>query len=230
LLDIGALAALSDADYDTAAPQCRPLPRDGRPGARLFADGRFPTPDGRVRFVAVRQEGLAAAADQARPITLNTGRLRDQWHTMTRTGRVPRLMSNAPGPVLEIAPEDAARGGLADGDLAHGHLPPRDWLVSLLGSRLPLDGAERRALLSGRSPAPRPEIGRIVCACFAVGIHQIAAAATAGCRTVEQVGAQLRAGTNCGSCRSEIGKIIAGAQTAGARGNDSRSMAPPVSL
>ena len=53
------------------------------------------------------------------PIALNTGRLRDQWHTMTRTGNVPRLMANAPEPVVDLHPADAAAHRLKDGDLAH---------------------------------------------------------------------------------------------------------------
>ena len=65
--------------------------------------------------MAVRQEGPVHAPDAKRPLLLNTGRSRDQWHTMTRTGGVPRLMTHAPEPVLDLAPADAA--GLADGDL-----------------------------------------------------------------------------------------------------------------
>ena len=52
------------------------------------------------------------------PIVLNTGRLRDQWHTMTRTGAVPRLMAHAPVPVIALAASDAAANGLVDGDFA----------------------------------------------------------------------------------------------------------------
>jgi assimilatory nitrate reductase catalytic subunit len=324
--------------------------------------GRFPAPDGRARFVPVRQAGVADATCAERPLVLNTGRLRDHWHTMTRTGRVPRLSSNAPEPFVELNAADAARHGLADGDLVcmssrygsarakvrisdaqqpghaflpmhwSGHfaanagagplatpandavsgqpelkhvpirisreavawsgvlvtrrdlrptgfvhwsrhavdggwvyelcgtetpdqgvllsrsliepmrlgdlmeytdrrglnyraavldgtgalaeallvapprqLPARDWLVTLLGSRRLLSPGERMALLSGRSPTPTPAVGRIVCACFNVGANQIAAS---GCSTVEKVGATLRAGTNCGSCRSEIRKLL----------------------
>ncbi len=71
-----------------------------------------------------------------------------------------------------------------------------------------LGPADRMALLSGRSPVPMPSIGRVVCSCFNVGVNQIAAAVAGGCTSVDQVGAQLRAGTNCGSCRSEIRTII----------------------
>jgi assimilatory nitrate reductase catalytic subunit len=90
-----------------------------------------------------------------------------------------------------------------------GQLPARDWLLSLLASRQTLSKADRMALLSGRSPVPMPSVGRIVCACFNVGVNQIAAAVASGCATVEEIGATLRAGTNCGSCRSEIRTIIA---------------------
>ena len=67
----------------------------------------------------VRQESTALTVDPTYPIALNTGRLRDQWHTMTRTGNVPRLMANAPEPTIDLHPADAAANRLKDGDLAH---------------------------------------------------------------------------------------------------------------
>jgi assimilatory nitrate reductase catalytic subunit len=87
-------------------------------------------------------------------------------------------------------------------------LPAREWLVSLLGSRQPLTMTDRHALLSGRSPTPVPSAGRIVCSCFNVGVNQLAAAVASGCRSLDAIGKALQAGTNCGSCRSEIGTII----------------------
>jgi assimilatory nitrate reductase catalytic subunit len=366
VFDIGGLAQMKRAAYDAFAPVCWPLPAKGGAGERLFADGHFPTPDGRARFVPVRQEGTALSIDAAYPIALNTGRNRDQWHTMTRTGHVPRLTANAPEPTIDLHPADAAANRLEDGDLAHlstrygfarakvritdaqrpgeaflpmhwngnfaanagagtlsnpttdpssgqpelkhvplriarettawagvlitrrdlrptgfvhwsrrkvdggwvyelggtetpdqgillarkllnafprdqlleyrdrrglnyraaaldengamaeallvappGQLPARDWLLSLLATHQTLSKADRMALLSGRSPAPIPPVGRIVCACFNVGVNQLAAAVASGCASVEEIGAALRAGTNCGSCRSEIRTIIA---------------------
>lgn len=365
LFNIGALAGLEKSEYESFAP--RHWPATGRVGdaTRLLGGRTFPTPDGRARFVAVRQEGVAHPTDAQRPIGLNSGRLRDQWHTMTRTGRVPRLMANAPEPAVEINALDAARNGCADGDLVRldsphgfararvkisdaqkpgtaflpmhwsgqyaanagagplasplcdafsgqpelkhvpiriqreeiawtgvlvtrrdlrptgfvhwsrraveggwvydlcgtetpdqgilltrrfleafrrdalveytdrcglnyraaalgddgtladallvappGQLPPRDWLVQLLGSRQPLSPADRMALLSGRSPVPLPSIGRVVCACFNVGINQLDAAISGGCGSVEEIGRAVKAGTNCGSCRSEIKAIL----------------------
>jgi assimilatory nitrate reductase catalytic subunit len=365
VFDIGGLAGIDSEDYEHFAPRQWPAPKGRTSQDRLFADGRFPTPDGRARFVTVRQEATALAVDAAFPIALSTGRLRDQWHTMTRTGRVPRLMANTPEPTIDMHPADAAACALADGDLAlvssrygfarakvrltdaqrpgraflpmhwsglfaaisaagalstsiadpfsgqpelkhvpvrvtreaiawagvlmtrrdlrptgfvhwsrraidggwiyelcgtetpdqgillarkfldgfrqdqlleytdrrglnyraavvdehgamaeallvapTGQLPPRDWLISLLESRQPLSMADRKALLSGRSPVPQSAPGRIVCSCFNVGVNQLAAAVAAGCSTVEQIGRRLSAGTNCGSCRSEIRTII----------------------
>ncbi|CDX44536.1 Nitrate reductase [Mesorhizobium plurifarium] len=365
LFDIGGMADLSDEDYSAFAPRHWPVLERGEQQTRLFGDGRFPTPDGRARFVPVRQEATAFAVDADYPLALNTGRLRDQWHTMTRTGNVPRLMAHAPEPAVELHPADAAAHRLKDGDLAQlstrfgfvrarvrvteaqrrgqafmpmhwsgqfaaraaagllsspvtdphsgqpelkhvparivrentgwtgvlitrrdlrptgfvhwsrhavdggwvyeltgteppdqgillarkllgvqrrdqlleytdrrglayraaaiddggvmaeallaaapDQLPARDWLVSLLATRQKLSTADRHALLSGRSPVPMPAIGRVVCACFHVGANQLASAVASGCDSLEAIGAKLRAGTNCGSCRSEIKAII----------------------
>ncbi|MDQ6432810.1 molybdopterin-dependent oxidoreductase [Mesorhizobium sp. LHD-90] len=367
LFDIGGLANIEEAEYERLSPVHWPLKGESeQETARLLADGRFPTPDGRARFVAVRQEGPALPLGAAFPMALNTGRSRDQWHTMTRTGRVPRLMANAPEPAVEMHPADAAARNLRDGDLARvesryggarakvrvtdaqrrgeaflpmhwsgrfsanaaagplsspladpfsgqpelkhvpvrisrepiewagvlitrrdirptglvhwsraavaggwayelagteppdqgillartliagvprdrlidytdrkgvmfraaatdaegrlaeallvgrpGQLPERDWLLALLASGEPLSPLDRRALLSGRAPVPAPSVGRIVCSCFNVGVNQIAGAVSAGCRSVEDVGKALNAGTNCGSCRSEIRAVLA---------------------
>lgn len=364
LFDIGGLDGIDRQSYEDFAPRHWPARKAGGESARLLGDGRFPTADGRARFVPVRQESTALAVDATFPIALNTGRLRDQWHTMTRTGRVPRLASNAPEPTIELNPADAV-GKLADGDLVRvasrygfaraklrlteaqrpghaflpmhwsggfaanagagtlstpitdpfsgqpelkhvpvsitrevvawegalvtrrdlrptgfvhwsrraadggwvydfcgteapdqgilltrrfldafrrdqlleytdrrglsyraaaidedgtmaeallvappGQLPARDWLVHLLASRQSLGPADRLALLSGRSPAPVPAAGRIVCSCFNVGVNQLAAAVAAGCATLDEIGERLRAGTNCGSCRSEILRLV----------------------
>ena len=123
LFDIGALADLGDADYDRLAPVQWPIAR-GAPapwsGAqRLYGDGSgFLTDDGRARFVPTPYRPPTAPTDDDWPLVLNTGRLRDQWHTMTRTGRVPRLMAHRREPLLEIHPADAAPLGLVDGGFA----------------------------------------------------------------------------------------------------------------
>ena len=112
--DLGGLARLSDTDYDALAPLQWPVPAGGAGRTkRMFADGRFFTPSGRARFIAIEEPVLAEAPDADFPFLLNTGRVRDQWHTMTRTGLSPRLASHMPDPFVEVNPDDARKLGLA---------------------------------------------------------------------------------------------------------------------
>jgi assimilatory nitrate reductase catalytic subunit len=361
-LDLTSMAGLGRAGYDALAPTQWPAPRlDARP----FADGRFSTADGRARFVATAARGPRHAPVAEYPLILNTGRIRDQWHTMTRTARAPQLNAHEPEPFLDAHPQDLAAIGAVPGDLVRvvsrwgsalararasgdmaagmvfmpihwsgqfaasarvgaavnpvvdpvsgepefkhtpvrleklavewrgflltrervplpdvlwwaaspgeamvrmefagrgarrpdatwlrsvvpgaakaewiefadeavgnyraalvaggrllaclvvatrGELPPRNWLASLF-AQARLDATDRRCLLLGRRhDAPDP--GPTVCACFAVGANPINEAIQAGCDSVEAIGRKLRAGTNCGSCRPEIGRMIAAA-------------------
>jgi assimilatory nitrate reductase catalytic subunit len=118
--DISALAGISDVDYTKLAPFQWPL-RAGEAMSdapkRMFADGKFFTPDGRARIVATPFKGLASRRSARHPFVLNTGRVRDQWHTMTRTGVAPRLSQHISEPYVEIAPRDAARLGILAGSL-----------------------------------------------------------------------------------------------------------------
>ncbi len=329
------------------------------PGAdtRFFAQGGFFTPDRRGRLLPV----ASAPANRTGadfPLTLNTGRVRDHWHTMTRTGKSPRLSQHLAEPFVEIHPEDAGAAGIADagivrvetavgailvrallarrqprgtifvpmhwndqfaararvdtlipaltdpysgqpasknvaarvarfeaalygfavlrdrpaipdadywalarcaggwrlelafaaapGDLATalfgqeagmiayhdragrqqrvaafdgdrlvgalflGPAPvavSRNWAVDQLQAGF-ADPRARLAVIAGRPGADVMDRGATVCACFGVGVNQIAAAVTRGCRTVAAIGETLQAGTNCGSCRSEIKRII----------------------
>lgn len=108
VLDLRAHAAIGNAAYEAMAPF--------RWGGTPFADGRFPTADGRARLVSVAQ--AERAAPSLYPFVLNTGRYRDQWHTMTRTGLSPKLARHRPEPQVEVHPADAARLGLAEGEIA----------------------------------------------------------------------------------------------------------------
>jgi assimilatory nitrate reductase catalytic subunit len=128
LFDIGALADLSDEDYDSSPPMYWPLRRGAeqpRPGVnRLFGDGTgFTTADGRARFVPTPYRAPAVPAGEQFPFILNTGRVRDQWHTMTRTGRLPRLMAHQREPLVDICSEDVARLQLKDSDLVRVESP-----------------------------------------------------------------------------------------------------------
>jgi assimilatory nitrate reductase catalytic subunit len=90
----------------------------GRDAAkRFFGDGRFYTPDGRARFVPTPWRAPAQMTSGAHPFILNTGRIRDQWHTMTRTAKTPRLMQHIAEPYAELHPDDARMLGLGAASL-----------------------------------------------------------------------------------------------------------------
>jgi assimilatory nitrate reductase catalytic subunit len=116
--DIGALASLPDQEFDAMAPVQWPIRQGAEPQARFFAEGGFFANDFKARFIAPETPALRTETTPARPLRLNTGRIRDQWHTMTRTGESPRLGQHLPEPFVEVHPDDAARHGLADGDFA----------------------------------------------------------------------------------------------------------------
>ncbi|WP_398470258.1 molybdopterin-dependent oxidoreductase [Tardiphaga sp.] len=362
--DIGGLMHVSDDAFDTMAPVQWPL-RKGTTTqqARFFADGRFYTRDHRGQFIAPEAPELRTHVTEGRPLRLNTGRVRDQWHTMTRTGLSPRLGQHIPEPYIEIHPDDAMRFAVVDGGYAQlttdygactlkvmvserqqrgmlfapihwndetaGYarvgalvapfvdpfsgqpenkatpvsiaalavsqrgfvlsrkplaLPPgvvharvavtggvgylladnaeltlwQSWLAPLLGDDVasfvdvgrggyravsfagerielclfvgPADDAlswdavkeafaagalnddQRRMLLSGKSADGAASAGPIVCACFGVGRNRINEAIASGCATAGEIGAKLKAGTNCGSCIPELKRLIAASE------------------
>ena len=109
MLNLRAWATIGNDAYDAMEPF--------RWGGTAFADGRFPTPDGRARLVLTKQMEVQEPLGQW-PMTLNTGRYRDQWHTMSRTGLSPKLARHREEPLVEIHPRDAGALGIVDGDLA----------------------------------------------------------------------------------------------------------------
>jgi assimilatory nitrate reductase catalytic subunit len=371
--DIGALAALSDDDFDAMAPVQWPVRQGADPQARFFADGGFFANDFKARFIAPEIPALRTETTAARPLRLNTGRIRDQWHTMTRTGESPRLGQHLPEPFVEVHPGDALKFGVADGDFArvttdygqctlrvavserqqrgmlfapihwsganatsarvgslvapytdpfsgqpenkatpasiapyeyvfrgfalsrkplelpahawsarvavnggHGYLfadnadlagwqswlksfarediaeyvdfgggvyraasfsddridaclfigPARDagdWnVVKDLFAADTLGNDQRRMLLSGKSADGLANAGPIVCACFGVGRNTICETIAAGACSAADIGAKLKAGTNCGSCIPELRRLIA---QAGASDAEPRKLA-----
>ncbi|MEP4768402.1 MAG: nitrate reductase [Roseibium sp.] len=361
--DIGGLQQITDEVYETLAPVQWPVVEGAsKAERRFFETGRFYTDTGKGRFVAVEAK-LARQTERRYPLVLNTGRIRDQWHTMTRTGKTPRLTSHIAEPFAELHPEDAKTFGIAAADIVevksphgtallraqvteraqkgtvfapmhwtdamasrgridvvvapevdpvsgqpgskftpvavdkvemawHGfvvlaekptEIPTNYWALAPVtgGWRLELSGrsdddladiarqlaagsgsdvaclsvsdssngtrrfafwrneqlvgacffsqdpvevsrqwacgllvdtyevVSRRAhVLAGRPAADRPDPGALVCACFGVGRNQITAATGKGVVTVQDIGTCLKAGTNCGSCRSEIQTIL----------------------
>jgi assimilatory nitrate reductase catalytic subunit len=137
--DLSGLRALPPESYDTLDPLQWPIAANQRKGRkRLFAEGGFHTFDGRARFVAVAKPKLAAEPGRYLPLLLNTGRVRDQWHTMTRTGKSPRLGAHIDEPRVSVHPGDARAFNIDDGEFArvstlHGSVILR---VSLTDSQL----------------------------------------------------------------------------------------------
>ena len=358
--DIGALNTITDEAYDALAPVQWPLRAGEAPQARFFARGGFYTNDHTARFVAPEIPALKTETSASRPLRLNTGRIRDQWHTMTRTGLSQRLGAHLPEPFVEIHPDDARKFGVGDSGFArvttdYGQcilkavvsprqqrgmlfapihwsrenaaaarvgalaapftdpfsgqpetkatpasiapyeyvfrgfalsrkqieLPDHAWwarvtvgggygylfadnadlagwqswlrgvagedvaeyrdfgggvyrAASFAGERLDtclfvgpardagdwdvvknlfaadaLTTAQRRMLLSGKSADGVATTGPVVCACFGVGRGTICDAIAAGANTAAAIGAQLKAGTNCGSCIPELKRLIA---------------------
>jgi assimilatory nitrate reductase catalytic subunit len=145
--DIGGLATISDAQYDAleptqwpvseAPPTPNPSPpvprgRGGRgdegqsPGkesqersGRFFSAGGFFTRDRKARFIAPAMPELREPLSDAFPFRLNTGRVRDQWHTMTRSGVSPRLAQHCPEPFCAVHPVDGEAAGLSDGGFVY---------------------------------------------------------------------------------------------------------------
>ena len=116
-IDIG---GLSYAGMEERGPQQWPLPFGATAGkVRLYGDGVYPTASGKAQFAATAYKPVAEAADARYPMRLTTGRLRDQWHGMTRTGSVAQLFGHAPEPVIGMNPQDLVRRGLVAGELLH---------------------------------------------------------------------------------------------------------------
>jgi len=341
-LELSALSDLADEEYEAMVPILWG-------GAHPLAQ-RFSHPDGKARVIPVAAP--VPVVDSAYPFRLNTGRYRDQWHTMTRTGLSPTLSQHRREALLEVHPTDAASIGLIDGGLARvttaagstvfrvacldsqrpGDLfVPMHWTDAMAGAaranRLPLSNADpisgqpgfkntparlepvlpewraflvcRNAvelpallywsrsllpqgwlyelagdgdipvdallpagqrleasdlvrgmrrfvvkdetdqlsaalfltrsgelpsrewvagrlgetgngleLLAGRPAVPQPDRGPIVCVCNGVGANDVRAAACSGVRSVEAIGTATRAGTNCGSCRPAIARLL----------------------
>jgi assimilatory nitrate reductase catalytic subunit len=357
--DIGALKAVSDDGYDIMAPVLWPLREGAQSQVRFFDAGGFYTNDRKARFVAPDIPALRTETNAGRPLRLNTGRIRDQWHTMTRTGLSPRLGQHLPEPYVEIHPDDASRYGVTDDSFArvttdygqcilkvvvserqqrgmlfapihwnetnasgarvgalvaaftdpfsgqpeakstpasiapyeyvfrgfvlsrkelalpaslwwaraavsggYGYLfadnadltrwpawlrasavgdiaeyrdfsggvyraasfsgdaietclfvgpahDAGDWdVVKQLFAAETLSDDERRMLLSGRSTEGVVSSGPVICACFGVGRASICDAIAGGATTAAEIGAKLKAGTNCGSCIPELKRLI----------------------
>lgn len=113
------MSALSYQTLEEYGPIQWPSPAgekiDTANNKRLYTDFRFNTPDGRAKFAAYHSRGLAEPPDPDYPFVLTTGRLYGHWHTMTRTGRIDKIVKMHRNPFIEIHPRDAAKLGIEEG-------------------------------------------------------------------------------------------------------------------
>ncbi|MBB4844241.1 assimilatory nitrate reductase catalytic subunit [Paucibacter oligotrophus] len=122
------ISGLSYALLDSLGPQQWPFPAGASQGqARLYQDRRFATADGRARFIAQPYQPPHDRLDARYPLALTSGRLREQWHGMSRSGLVPRLFGHTAQPALHMHAQDLHSRGLRTGELArissrHGEL------------------------------------------------------------------------------------------------------------
>jgi assimilatory nitrate reductase catalytic subunit len=112
------ITGLSYALLNEKGPQQWPFKENESQGlARLYADGVFQKPDGKAQFVNAVYKGTADKTDARHPLHLLTGRLRDQWHGMSRTGNVAQLFNHAEEPVVQMSSDDMMRRNIKNGDI-----------------------------------------------------------------------------------------------------------------
>ena len=132
--DIGACASFTNDDYDNLIPFTWPRPKGGKNiESRFFANGNFYTANKRAQFIPIH---VATANAQPNNYLLmaNTGRLRDQWHTMTRTGRIATLSAHSTEPSIELNLSDAEDNGIVHGDIVRAYVGHTSILVRALVS------------------------------------------------------------------------------------------------
>ena len=116
--NLAGLSKLDEAEYQQLSPIQWPVVEQGQAGTvRMFADGKFFTPSGKAQFIAVEDHAPAYAVDENYPLVLNSGRIRDQWHTMTRTGKSARLSGHIYEPFVALHPQDASQTNIQEDSL-----------------------------------------------------------------------------------------------------------------
>jgi assimilatory nitrate reductase catalytic subunit len=133
--NIGAWQDVTAAQYDALPPTQWPLDAAGQGTVRLFTDGKFFTASGKAQFIAVQPRLPQAVRSAEFPFVLNTGRVRDHWHTLTRTGISPRLSAHIAEPYVEMHPCDARDQGLQEGGIARIYNGTQHILVKVKTSR-----------------------------------------------------------------------------------------------
>ena len=147
-LDLSALTQLSQQQYDRLSPIQWPVDANNPQGTkRLFTDGRFYTKSGKAQFIPVTYHAPEQLTSKEFPFVFNSGRIRDQWHTMTRTGKTAELTSHISRPYVAMHPQDAQALELQEGQLlklSSGHSDPSQGGVILA---LSIDDKQRKGEL-----------------------------------------------------------------------------------
>jgi assimilatory nitrate reductase catalytic subunit len=144
MLNLGAWDNITAAEYKNWEPAAWPM-AETRESARgpMFADGRFQHPDRKARFIALTPRLPEHPTTKEFPLVLNTGRVRDHWHTMTRTGKSARLSAHLAEPYAEINIARGTRAHRRGCSFGHG------FLAHPLESRVCVRCARRRRRQSG---------------------------------------------------------------------------------
>jgi assimilatory nitrate reductase catalytic subunit len=117
--DISAFTDMTQSEYDALEPIQWPVNQANPNGTpRLFTENQFYTPSKKANFIAISLRKPVNSPSEDYPLILNTGRIRDQWHTMTRTARSAKLNGHIPEPFVEVHPDDADHYGLTNNALA----------------------------------------------------------------------------------------------------------------
>lgn len=111
------LTALSLSEYQNLQPIQWPVYKSLQGTARIYADHQFSFADQKAKFIATKSQAPKYATSSEYPLILNTGRVRDQWHTMSRTGLSASLATHRSESYCEIHPQDALKYGIKEHDL-----------------------------------------------------------------------------------------------------------------
>lgn len=115
--DIGALAGILDSEYDDFIPLQWPCKKGGNKESRLFESGEFYHADKKAKLISISPKKPEQELSEEYPFRINSGRMRDQWHTMTRTGIAAKLSDHCEEPFVAMHPKDMESLGIKDGDL-----------------------------------------------------------------------------------------------------------------
>jgi assimilatory nitrate reductase catalytic subunit len=117
--DISLLETITEGEYSALKPFQWPLNAENPQGTkRMFTDSKFFTATGKAQFIPITPRAPVHPTTSEFPLILNTGRVRDQWHTMTRTAKTAKLMAHKDEAYVSVHPKDARRYQLEHGELA----------------------------------------------------------------------------------------------------------------